>query len=419
MNKAIFYFLIFSLSYTQSISFGESTRLNYKGHVGLAYSYFPNKGNIASQKTHLGNVSASLDLTLQGDFPYEIRLNTRLLEDFENSDYRRYEIDDFYLNYLADFYEIRAGYQIFSWKTVESVSQADFLNQTDLENDIFDPDKFAELALRLRYIPDTDIEQTIELYYIPYFRTTRMPVGNNRFVFAPTLSNNKEQFLFQSAEKEWRPQIALRYQTMFLEDIDLSLFYFNGYNRFPGLAVNPKNLAELTQQYRTINKAGFTFQGEVGSWLVKGELVYNKYEHDLFNQLAERIRPEYTAYTTGFEYTLYSPFVDDQNIGLILEAIGDTDTGKKAVELEGFRPFQNHLFVGLRYAFNNIGDRSILAGSFIDYKNDNIIGQIEYEERLFNSFKLKITFNYLNPTTDPLVVFKKNDRLKINLNYHF
>ncbi len=419
MNTGTVFFLIISLSYTQSVSFGESTRLNYKGHVGLGYSYFPNTGNFASQKTHLGNVSASLDLTLQGDFPYEIRLNTRLLEDFENSDYRRYEIDDFYLNYLADFYEIRAGYQIFSWKTVESVSQADFLNQSDLENDILDPDKFGELALRVRYIPDTDVEQTVELYYIPYFRTTRLPSGNNRFAFVPTLNNNDDQFLFQSAEKEWRPQIALRYQTMFFEDIDLSLFYFNGYNRFPGLALNPKNITEFTQQYRSINKAGFTFQGEVGSWLVKGEVVYNKYEHDVFNQLAERIRPEYTAYTTGFEYTLYSPFVDDQNLGLILEAIGDTDTGKRIVELEGFRPFQNHLFLGLRYAFNNIGDRSILAGSFIDYKNDNIIGQIEYEERLFNSFKLKITFNYLNPTTDPLVVFKKNDRLKINLNYHF
>lgn len=414
--KLFFQFLlVVCYTFSQSISLSETTDLSYKGKIGVDYWSFPNDANNATQPDFQTRFFGSLDFTLQGDFPYQIRLNTRFLFDTENQNYDRYEVDDLYIDYFSDSYEIRAGYQIFSWKTVESVSHADFLNQTDLEGDIFDPDKFGELAIRFRYIPKTETEQTFELYYLPYFRTTHLPKLDNRFSFGLPIDNTQSLIQYHSRHKKWRPQIAVRYQTILFDDIDANLFYFNGYNRFPALIPN----IQYTHQYQTINKTGLTFQGELGNWLVKGEFVYNKYEHKVRNQLGEFVLPEYLSYTTGFEYTLYSPLVSDQDLGIIFEVIGDTDSGKNPAEVAGFRPFQNHAFVGLRYAFNNISDRSILIGSFVDYKEDNIIAQIEYEERILNTFKLKLTYNFLNPTTQPLVGFKNNDRFKLNLSYHF
>ena len=401
--------------FSQHLSLSESTDLNYKGSLEAQYWNFPLERQTFSI-TDVTRFAGNLDLTLQGEFPFQIRLNTRILIDLESSTYNRYELDDFYIDYFSDKYELRAGLQIFSWKRVESVSQADFLNQTDLENDLLDADKFGELSARFRYIFETDIEQTIELYYLPYFRTTTLPTGKNRYSFGQPISNEKEGFAYTATNKEWRPQFALRYQTTLFEDIDFSLFYFNGYNRFPGLLPHS---SILHHQYRTVDKSGFTFQGELSHWLVKGEFVYTRYHEDVQNQRGEEIRPKYLAYTTGFEYTLYSPLVENQDMGFILELIGDTDTGTKAVELEGFRPFQNHIFTGLRYAFNTVTDRTLLLGFFIDYKNDNVIGKLEYEERIFNTFKLKLSYDYINTHSYPLSTFTDNDRFKLNLGYYF
>ena len=49
----------------------------------------------------------------------------------------------------------------------------------------------------------------------------------------------------------------------------------------------------------------------------------------------------YLAYTAGFEYTFYSPLRQNQDLGAILELIGDTDAGKDEADLEGFRPFRS------------------------------------------------------------------------------
>ena len=138
----LLFLISITLSFSQSISLSETTDLSYKGKLGIDYWNYPNEANNSLQPDQQTRFLGALDLTLQGDFSYQIRLNTRFLIDEGNSDLNRYEIDDLYIDYFSDSYEIRARYQIFSWKTVESVSHADFLNQTDIEGDIFDPDKF-------------------------------------------------------------------------------------------------------------------------------------------------------------------------------------------------------------------------------------------------------------------------------------
>jgi hypothetical protein len=148
-------------------------------------------------------------------------------------------------------------------------------------------------------------------------------------------------------------------------------------------------------------------------------MVYTSYRKNVRNQLGQTIKPAYFAYTAGFEYTLYSFLTDNQDLGTILEIIGDTDTGKKAEELESFRPFQNHLFGGLRYTFNNISDRSILMGGLFDYKSGDVFFSFEYSERLAEVFTFKLTYNDLTADTSPLDSFEHTDRIMGELLYNF
>jgi hypothetical protein len=404
----------------QDIALSPSVNMRFKGELGVEGWYFPREAPQPAMSDNMKEGRGKLDLTFQFNVPLELRVNQRFIYDFNNSDRNRYEIEDLYLDYFSERFEVRAGFQIFSWKTVESVSQADFLNQTDLEGDFIDPEKLSELALRTRLIPPTGTDQVFEFYYIPRMRPTRFPVGKNRFSFGLNVSNDPDDHLYQSDAEAWRPQFALGYQRSFFDYlVDTRFFYFNGYNRFPGLSPRSFATLDFMQEYRLVHKSGMTFQSEVGAWLIKGEAVYTAYQKDVMNQMLELIRPKYLAYTLGFEYTFYSPLVQNQDLGMILEVIGDTDAGKDPASLEGYRPFRSFGFAGLRYAFNNIGDRSILAGGLFDYHEGDVLLSIEYDERIAELWTLNLTYTDLMAESSPLDLFGHADRLKMRLDYHF
>ena len=422
MLKILSVLLLSFIVFNQEIELSESSRIVYKGNFGIDYWYFHDEPTNASQLDYSQNYFADLSFTFQFDFPIEIKVNPRIVYDPDNSDRNRFYFRDLFLDYYSESIELRLGYQTFSWKTVESVSHADFLNQTDLESDLLDPEKFGELSARFRYIFPTESQQSFEVFYIPIFKETRLPVGKNRYSFinnqGANVSNEKENHLYQSSDEEKRAQFAFRYKRLiFDESIDWNVFYFNGYQRFPGIV--SQDGINFFHEYRLIEKIGTSFQGNIGNWLLKGELVYNNYQKKLRNQLGQFIRPEYTAYTVGFEYTFYELLFKNQDIGTIVEYIGDTDNDKKPSELEGFRPFQSNIFLGLRYAFNNISDRSILIGSIVSLTEHNRIYQMEYSERLFELIDLQINYEWLDFKAEPLINFKNNSRMKIKLTYHF
>ncbi|MCP4051192.1 MAG: hypothetical protein GY730_10870, partial [bacterium] len=222
--------------------------------------------------------------------------------------------EDLYFDWFSDNIEARGGLQIFSWKTVESYSNVDFLNQTDTERDLFDPEKIAELALRLRFLLPTENEQYLEVYFFPRFTTSRLPGAGNRNNLFPNdyyaagsdsdfsglgissdytvqmeISNNRDWMLYGSDKERSRPQFAVRYQTIIFDETDLSFFYFDGYERKPQLVMKKDssilpvssggdNRLYMIHKYNPAKKAGFTFQGVYESLLYKGEMLYHEYE---------------------------------------------------------------------------------------------------------------------------------------------
>jgi len=411
---------------------------NYKGNIGLGYWWFPKTAPLASMPTHVGTVDGQVDLNLKLNKYFELRANPRGVIDMQDQNRRRFLPQDIYADLITSRFELRAGYQVFSWKTVESVAHSDILNQTDQSIDFFDAPKVGEPALRSRFIFGDENPHTIEVYYLPYFTPAKLPTTGNRFDFAgaipqaipATVIYDPAQNKYETPYDQWRPQGAIRYQKQIFGKVDTSVYYFNGYKRFPQLAAIPTSLVvvpgvgggyrEFAQAYSPIHQAGLTWQGTLDSLLIKGDVAYIQYVNSLKaqNQI-DTVRP-YAQYTIGFEYTFNSLIVDSQDLGFIVEVLGDSDTGRNATELDIFRPFQNHVFSGLRYTFNNTGDRSILLGTFTDYKKGDVLGRIEYEERLFDKVKVKAQFfGFATTTGSQLKPFEHTTRASLLVSYYF
>jgi hypothetical protein len=240
------------------------------------------------------------------------------------------------------------------------------------------------------------------------------------------LARDEEDFLYGSRDKRRRQQWAVRYQTQLLEAFDAALYGFHGYRRFPlfvpapgGPAASAGDGMRLTHYYPPMYQAGFTFQGALGDWLLKGETAFNRYEQDVRNRAGGVVDPWF-AWTAGFEYTFYSPIAESQDLGTIVELIGDTDAGKDEEELDGFRPFRSHVFAGLRYAFNNPGDRSLLGGIFVDYLEGDILYRLEYKERVLGRVSLRGEISGVDARGKSLFrPFERAARVAAEAKWHF
>ncbi|MGL1936381.1 MAG: hypothetical protein OCD01_15230 [Fibrobacterales bacterium] len=385
-------FVLIAEGVSQSIEFDSGSSLQYRGNLGYLQWYYPKEKTGQNQPDFVSTIKGSLFLTYQfGELPIELVLNPRFVFDptddsferkgvhFMGKGRNRLLIDDLYLDLIQETVELRMGYQIFSWKTVESVSWADFLNQVDRQYDLLDPDKIGELATRARFISPFGDESTLEFYYLPWFTpTTHVQQGSRGYVLP--LSNEYESIEYGATQKRWRPQGAIRFSSTAFEDVDFSLFYFQGYDRdvLPTFDVQKG----LLQKYEIIHRMGLTFQGALDAWLIKGEIINTIYDSENFDS--------YKAATTGVEYTINALLFDNQDVGLIAELIATSDWGEDPSTLGAFRPFNNHLFTGVRYSFNTISDRSLLLGVFSSFENYEWLMSAEYQERIFELLTVKI-----------------------------
>ncbi len=429
----------------QSVEISENTRLNYKGNIGMSYWFFPKDAPKSEMPTHVGTFDGQIDLNLKTGKYLEFRANPRGMVDVYDANRRRFLPQDIYADFVTSRFELRAGYQIFSWKTVESVAHSDILNQTDPSLDFFDAPKVGEPALRARFIIGEENPHTFEVYYLPYFTPAKLPIAGNRFDFSgalpqtqymgqtisPSVIYDPDQNKYETPYNRWRPQGAVRYQKQLFGKVDTSFYYFNGYKRFPQLAYVPATAivtplpgvvipTQYAQAYNPIHQAGMTWQGTIDALLVKGDIAYIQYAGDVKSQDGKNTVAPYAQYTIGVEYTFNGLIVDNQDLGFIVEGLGDTDTGKNFNELDIFRPFQNHVFAGLRYTFNNTGDRSLLLGTFTDYKKGDVIARLEYEERFFERVKVKAQFfGFATSKTSQLSSFDHTTRASLLVSYYF
>ncbi len=390
--------------------------------TGIAHVAFFPDAQSGSQKDVISFLQVKPDLGLQYKSSWAAVIAPRFRLGLNDSEYNLLSLDDIYGEYVAEYFEVRAGYQTHFWGAVESFNLNDIFNQKDYRVDFFDPreNKIGEPAIRVRgFLGD----QVVDVYYLPYFTPATLPDKVNPYnPLAGGFNIDEDRFYTNTAER-LRPQFALRWKST-LGSADIGLIYFNGYERFPVLTLNP-GVGKAETLYYEVQQVSGDIQMSLGSWLLKAEIQYqdtgiagsfvgNSVLVDGSLRRRDLVPDNLTAFVGGFEYTFFGVF-GDSDFGIITEYLYNS---QQDIDDVGFRPFQNDLFPAIRWSRNNFGGGELLAGVIVDLTNGTQLWRLEYKERFFDRITFMVYGEIIDAANeDSLRPFEDADNVAFQLSY--
>lgn len=401
----------------------KGAEVNIQGHVDLtAQAYFTRPNN-----------KHKVNLTGSGELEFDISKNdisliakiyaqadTYDIQGSSNKNNRSFmRIDELYIKQDFEDDLVMFGKSIRFWGALEVRNITDVFNPTDLRSDIFENDK-----LGVWHTAYTHYTQTGELSLIGKFTEPERKMASYPYVyyFLPETLSGLPLNYDDSLQKDLgdRPSFFLKYTGSTDTDYpwDYSLIYENGYDsrRYFSYTPSASGTSFDTQENAySVNKLMSYNTVVLGSTLFKLEALYT-------DVISNDTISDYYHIGLGVEHTL-TQIHEDEDLGLISEyyRYGASESGKYT-DLQLFEIFQNDLFLGTRYSFNQGNDASVIAGVIIDLDYDEEVYSIEYESRLEEIFKLKVNYIYINPSNDALTAYNligQHQRLSLKLGYYF
>ena len=348
-------------------------------------------------------------------------------------------LDEFYGKYNFENDMIFGGRNIRFWGALEANNVVDVFNTKDFRTDGLDTQKQGAWNVAYtHYTESGEISLIVKLYeekeqmaaypYVYYFFPKNTEVG--------ALEYDKD---LQSNESLYRPTLYLNWSgsTDSEYPIDYAFILQHGFDNQRAF----ESTTDLTTFDTTLNEKAYlvnkamTYNTLVaGSSLLKLEAQIIDVLDDNVTSIGLRVA-DYYQFGLGIEHTL-TGVIGDADLGLIGEyyyynTFDHSD--EIADDLALFQIFQNDLFLGLRYTFNDAADSTILAGAIIDMDYEEQSYSIEYQTRFFDVLSMKADYVYINPSTtektayalmgldptDPTAAPIAHQRVGINLAYHF
>ncbi len=324
-------------------------------------------------------------------------------------------LDEAYGSYDMDDSQFMAGKSIRFWGALEVENIVDGFNPDDFRSDLFDMDKLGVYNAAYTHYTDTGEIALILKSGEPDQKMAAYPYV---YYFFPEFVSYKDDL--QTERSLYAPSIYLKYSASTESEyaLDYALILQHGYNSqryfLPSGPLNGSPVGFTEHAYR-VNKLMSYNTLVLGSTLLKLEALYTDVIDDPYIS-------DYYHLGLGVEHTL-SQVNDNADLGLICEYYRyETLEPEKYSDLDLFESFQNDLFLGLRYSFNEGNDASIIGGSIIDMEYDEQSYYIEYETRLAEILKLNLDYRYTNPSTKEataLNLMRRHQRLSLKLGYYF
>ncbi len=300
----------------------------------------------------------------------------------------------------GDGWELRAGVGKEFWGVTESVHLVDIINQTDLVENPDGEQKLGQPMIKLSLERGWGIW---DLFLLPGFRERTYPGSKGRLGPRPTVDTGAA--IYESGAGGRRTDLALRWSHS-LGDYDLGLAWFHGTSREPCLLprLGPGGEASLIPLYEVIDQFSLDAQLTRGEWLWKLEAFHRSGQGNPF-----------AAAAGGFEYTRVGVFETRADLGLLLEYLWDQRGD------ESLTAFQDDLFLGLRWTFNDSQNSNLLAGVVLDRGSDARIFSVEAERRLGDAWTLGLQARIWSriPPLDPLAGLADDDYLELTLSRWF
>lgn len=320
----------------------------------------------------------------------------------DSADSKRSHADIRELNMLwyGEGWEMRMGIGKVFWGATEFVHLVDIINQTDLVESVDAEEKLGQPMAQFTLIRDWGV---VGLFVLPYFRERTFPGSKGRLRTA--LSVDTDHPLYESGRKQRHVDFAVRYSHT-IGDVDFGLYHFVGTGREPTLIPGTGALGQalLSPYYAQINQTGLDMQMVAGEWLWKLEALYRSGQGK-----------SYSAAVGGFEYTIVGIAESAMDLGILAEYACDSRSDTATT------PFQNDAMLGVRLAFNDVSDSTLLAGWIQDVQSSSAVVQVEASRRFGERVKasLEARFFLNQPAADPLYSFRQDDHLKLDIAYYF
>lgn len=382
----------------------------WAGEAGLEMRYF---WNDAQSPEQVDGLSPSAYLLPEYYTDWNERRDSLLIEPFfriaeDDSERTHVDLREFHWRHVADDWELKAGISTVFWGVTESQHLVDVINQTDVVENVDGEDKLGQPMIMLRLLRDWG---TIDAYLLPGFRE-RAFSGEIDRPGAGLIDDSLSTY--ESSAERYHTDFALRWTHVF-GDFDVGLSHFTGTSREPRFRLVPGAgfSVALAPHYEQINQTGVDIQATLGAWLWKFEAIRRQGQGDTF-----------TAATFGFEYSFYSVFGSEMDVGVLAEYQFDERGQGVSIPVLGAlsaAPGQdNNLFVGARLGFNDIQSSELLAGCALDMDSSARFCIAEGSRRLTDHWVMSVEARLFSADADhPLGALREDDHLQLDLTYHF
>jgi hypothetical protein len=340
----------------------------WQGYLSLDYRQFFKDGLYQKQENAFPSLAFEPEYyrEMRNDIALTFKPFIRL--DAVDNDRSHIDIREFFLYYTKDNLEARFGLNTVFWGVTESRHLVDIINQTDAVENIDGEDMLGQPMINLTYAFDNSL---VDFFVLLGFRerTFSGEEGRLRTPMVVDVDNP----LYESSDGEEHVDYAVRWSGTVLDYWDIGLHYFTGTSRDPVFVPVIENgqPVKLAPKYFQIDQVGIDIQATLESWLLKLEAIQRNGEPE-----------DYSAAVAGFEYTVPGIVESSTDLGIIAEYHTDS-RGKQATT-----PFNNDLFIGTRWAFNDAQSTEVIAGVIADLDFTTRSYRIESSRRIGASWKL-------------------------------
>lgn len=326
-----------------------------------------------------------------------------------DSNWTHADLRELSYTHVADFWETTVGVSKVFWGVTEVRHLVDIVNQTDLVENQDGEDKLGQPMIKLSLVPEAG---TLDLFVLPYFRDRTFP-GEQGRPRLPLVVREGDP-IFDNSRKRKHTDFAARW-FQFLGDWEVGLSHFYGTSREPVFVQTlkgPGNV-ELRPRYDVINQTGLEAQYVVGGWILKFEGIRRRGQEG----------GGFFAIDTGFEYT-FDPLESGLEIGALMEYLYDSRGDNLPTsfnEVLDATQFNNDIFIGTRWTFNDVQSTQILGGVVAGLKGGGNTFNLEASRRIGESWLLSLEARGVFKTDNGTLLHtqRKDPSIRVEFDYYF
>lgn len=381
--------------------FAVNVSAELQGNFTLEHRWFPEDPNFENQHSHYSSMSFEPEFYTDFDgSDVSLTVKPFIRGSQYDSERTHADIRELFLYYSTDNWEWRFGINKVYWGVTESNHLVDTINQDDLVENIDGEDKLGQPMIQATWLLDNS---AIDFFLLPLFRERTFPGEHGRLRGPIAVDSSSAEY--ESDDKEQHLDLAVRWSGYIFNDWDIGLHYFDGTSRDPVLELRENDAGpRLIPKYYLMSQIGLDLQATLEAWLLKLEVIHR------------RTKPEdFSALVSGFEYSLVDLTDSGLELGIIGEYLYD-DRGKDSAA-----NFQNDIFIGTRWAFNDAQSTEILAGGIFDLDRASRSFRIEASRRIGQDMKLSVEaqmFEHIEPD-DVFYALRNDDFLTLELGWYF